>query len=131
MTWTPHRIIIAVPAANRAAARFLWRFLDPDTGGEQTFDQPNYTRNGEQLIVCCTQLETDLWPALRDARADGVEAKVLLRRSRKWPAEVLPSRTELAALRSRMFVARVPDGQDPRAVLEKAGFVEIPRGPGP
>ncbi len=124
-------MLIAIPATDRAAARFLWRFLDPDDGGEQTFDQPNWRRGGADRLVACTQLKTDLWPALRDARADGVEAKVLQRKARKRPAEALPSRSALAALRSRMFVARVADGQNPRAVLKKAGFVEIQRGPGP
>ncbi|HHH46043.1 MAG TPA: hypothetical protein ENK53_03420 [Thiotrichales bacterium] len=131
MTWTPHRVLIAIPVTDRAAARFLWRFLDPDTGGEATFDQPNWTKNGAPWLVACTQLESDLWPALRDAMPDGIEAKVLLRRRRKRAAEVLPTRSALAALRSRMFVARVPDNEDPRALLEKAGFVEVPRGPGP
>ena len=51
--WTPHRVIIAVPATDRLLARRLWRFLDPDEGGEETFAEPNYTRNGVPWLVAC------------------------------------------------------------------------------
>jgi len=101
-------------------------FRQGDRGGFWDF-HPQFCRQNSDGTGAAAVGQPVGW--VRDAIGNA-GVKVLLRRRRQRTAETLPKRTEIAALRSRMFVARVPPETSPQQVLEKAGFAEIPK-PGP
>lgn len=123
--WTQHRVLVAVPATDRTAAAKLWRFLDPDEGGELTFSEPNYRRDDADWHVACTQLERDTWAALRTAKAAELQRKARARKSRQRRGEALPAETDISRLHARLWIRRVLDGENPVDLLTQSGFTPI------
>lgn len=129
--WIGGWVLIAVPEADRDTANALASAIDPDTGGDRTFGDPNVLRNGsENWCLACTKTYPETADLLAAVDVDGLLA-LAVARGRVTQAEADALRAALLDLATRVWVRRVDPGEDVRAVIEAEGFtfVEPPEPP--